>query len=183
MDKSKFEKINLPLFGQKVVEDITKFYLSNQKTHKLNWVYGYNTVEIKFNYLKKLYQSTSTLAQYCILRILEDVDLRKEEISVEMLSAKIGYPVEMVIHELNGFIFNPSFNPKRILTSGVILTNIKEGSDINSQSIIRLNHDFIANSLKINTIPLILKVSIVYLYKLYDFNYDYDYIITIYYVL
>ena len=161
IDKNKFEKFNFPSIIQKCMDDFASFYLKDQKTHKLNWVYGNGTMEIKYTYMKKPYQSVSTLLQYAILCLLEQYDKKKEKVSVEMISAKLAYPPNLVCNDLNGLLFNPSFNPKKTLVNGVILTNLENSNDdIDLKTELWLNHEFIANSLKISTIPLILKVSL-----------------------
>ena len=109
--------------------------------------------------MKKPYQSVSTLLQYAILCLLEQYDKRKEKVSVEMISAKLAYPPNLVCNDINGLLFNPSFNPKKSLSNGVIMTNlVNSNDDIDLKTDLWLNHEFISNSLKISTIPLILKV-------------------------
>lgn len=130
-----------------------------QKTHKLMWVYGLGTVEVKFNYLNKPYQSTSTTVQLGIMHQLEKAALEDKQLTIEEITGKLAYNPNLIVSEVSGFIFNPSFNPKKDLKVGIISTDSENDTDFGLQSKVWLNKNFSLNSLKISTIPQIMKVS------------------------
>ena len=140
------------------MEDFESFYLSRQKTHKLMWVYGQGTIDIKYNYLKKPYQSTSTAIQYAILLILEKADETGTKLSVEEITGKLAYNPNLIINEVTGLLFNSSYNPKKDLKNGVIRTDLKKDEQMTLKTNVWLNKEFIINSLKFSTIPQIIKV-------------------------
>jgi len=157
IEKTKFDKFNLPKTIKFYIEDFEKFYLSKQKTHKLMWVYGLGTVDIKFNYLKKPYQSTSTTVQLGILFILEKAAESNTQLTIEEITGKLAYNPNLIVHEVSGFIFNPSFNPKKDIKVGIISTDCTKETELNLKSKVWLNKDFMVNSLKLSTIPQVMK--------------------------
>ena len=170
IDKTKLEKFNLPKSLLFCMEDFKNFYLRRQKTHLLNWSYGHGNLEINFNYLKKPHQSLSTLLQYTTLCLLEQHDVvaksnNNEEgrkLSVEFIAAKIGVSLNTLIFDISGLIFNPIFNPKKDPQAGVICTDIVNTDEIKADNKVWINHDFSSNYLRINTIPIMMKVRIIY---------------------
>lgn len=171
IDKSKFEKYKLAQSLEYILDDFKSFYLRRQKTHKLMWVYGHGNVEIRFNYLKKPYQSISTLLQYSVLCLLEQIDLESiannnnnnKNTTVEYIAAKLQVAINTLIFDINGLIFNPNFNPKKDLKCGIISTNLSSNNEeIKENTKIWLNHDFNSNILKICTIPILFKVINIY---------------------
>jgi hypothetical protein len=151
------------------MEDFESFYLSRQKTHKLMWVYGQGTIDIKYNYLKKPYQSTSTAIQYSILLILEKADETGTKLSVEEITGKLAYNPNLIINEVTGLLFNISYNPKKDLKNGVITTDLKKDEQMNLKTNVWLNKEFSINSLKFSTIPQIIKVwfKVLFLFFIY----------------
>lgn len=121
------------------------------------WVYGLGNMDIKFTYLKKPYQSTSTAVQYAILLILEKADETGTQLTIEQITAKLGYNPNNIINEIVGLLFNTSFNPKKDLENGIISTDMKN-DEMTLKNKIWLNKEFNVNSLKLSTIPQIIKV-------------------------
>jgi hypothetical protein len=154
IDKNKFDKLDLPSFLNTVKEDFNKFYYGRHKNHKLSWAFGLGNVDIKFLQLKKEYQSTSTLLQLIILLTLEKYSKK----SIQEISEIIGYNVNVLTNEANGLIYNPLFNVKRSVTGGLILAESTDNTDLKPETVISLNLEFVANSLKISTIPTNIKV-------------------------
>jgi cullin-4 len=156
IDKSKFEKFETPLFLQKCTDDFNTFYISKHKTHKLTWAQGLGNIEIQFLYLKKNYQSVSTLVQYCSLIILE----KYEKLAISKIAELLGLNQNLVLNEINALLYHPSFNPKKSKACGLIsAADAVDGQDLKPENEITVNKDFMANSLKINTIPVVFRVS------------------------
>jgi len=141
------------------MDDFEAFYLSRHKTHKLMWVYGQGTIDIKYNYLKKPYQSTSTAIQYAILLLLEKADETGTKLIVEEITCKLAYNPNLIVNEVTGLLFNSSFNPKKDLKNGLISTDLKKDEQMHLKTKVWLNKDFGVNALKLSTIPQIIKVS------------------------
>ncbi len=160
IDKNRFDKLDVPIFLNSIKEDFSNFYYGRHKNHKLSWAYGLGNIDIKYLQLNKEYQSTSTLLQLLILLTLEKYNKK----SIQELSEILGYNVNILTNEANGLIYNPLFNLKRSNIGGLILTDSTDNSDLKPESVISLNMNFIANSLKINTIPTNIKV-FKYLYR------------------
>ena len=94
------------------------------------------------------------MPQYLTLLFLE----KYEKLSLEKISEFLGCNVKIIIKDINGLIFNPSFNPKCEMDKGIILADINpENKEFKDTTIICINKDFIVNQLKFNTLPLISK--------------------------
>lgn len=136
------------------------------------WVYGQGTMDIKFTYLKKPYQSTSTSIQYCIFLLLEKADSLNSQLTVEEITGKLVGNPSIVLNEVSGLLFNVNFNPKKELNCGIISTDLKKDEEMGLKTKVWLNKDFSANALKISTIPQVMKVSnfalSLYIYFLYS---------------
>lgn len=154
----KFEKYNLPPLLSDCKKDFEEFYYKHQKTHKLMWVFSLGTVDIRYLYLKKPYQSTSTAIQYSILLLLEKSDIENKQLTIEEVTAKLAYNPKLITNEVLGFIFNPSFNPKKDIKTGLVTTDASKEADINLKTKIWLNKDFQVNPMKLSTIPPVIKV-------------------------
>lgn len=123
------------------------------------WVYSLGTVEIQYLYLKKPHQSTSTALQYSILLLLEQSDETNTQLTVEEITAKLAYNPKLITNEILGFIFNPTFNPKKDIKNGLISTDASKESEVSLKTKVWLNKDFQASSNKLSTIPPVIKVS------------------------
>jgi hypothetical protein len=155
IDKTKFEKFDIPVFLTKCMEDFNQFYINRHKTHKLTWAQGLGNLEIQYLYLKKSYQSVSTLVQYSVLIVLE----KYEKMSIAKISEIIGLNQNAVMNEVNALLYHPSFNPKKSKACGLISSaDAADGQDLKPENEISVNKDFMANSLKINTIPVVFRV-------------------------
>ena len=118
---------------------------------------GLGNLEIQYLYLKKPYQSVTTLIQYCILTVLE----KYEKLTVAKISEVIGYNANIVVNEANALLYHMSFNPKKTKACGLISTDAAEGQELKPENEISVNREFMANSLKINTIPAAFKVKFI----------------------
>ena len=106
-------------------------------------------IEIQYLKLKKAYKSTSTLIQFLILINLE----KYTSITISKMSELLGIKEEIVANEATFLLYHPQFNPKKIKTAGLILSEAGDGADIESQNQIWINPNFSLNSLILNTIP------------------------------
>lgn len=155
IDKIKFEKFIIPPFLTKCSEDFSTFYITRHKNHKLTWAFGLGNLEMQHLALKKPYQSVSTLVQYCILVTLE----KYKTMTIAKIAEILGHNPLIVTNEANALLYHMSFNPKRSKTSGIISANAGDNQDLKPENEISINVEFQANSLKINTIPAIFRVS------------------------
>jgi hypothetical protein len=145
------------LFLNNVKEEFNSFYQTRFKNHKLFWAFGLGNIEFKFLYLKKDYQTVSTLLQYLILRTLEKYE-NVEKLTVEKISEILGYNLPIILNETNALIYHASFNPKRLNNVGVIFSDLTDNTDLKPTNQVWINPDFSHNFLKITTIPTPFKV-------------------------
>ena len=106
-------------------------------------------MEIQHLKLKKQYKSKSTLIQFLILFHLE----KRDKLTISQIADSIGYKEDQVANEATFLLYHPSFNPKKIKTSGLILTDSADSGDLNPNHSIWVNKDFFLVSLIVNTIP------------------------------
>ena len=99
--------------------------------------------------MKKQYKSVSTIVQYLILFNLE----KYEKLTISKLSELIGIKEDIVSNEATFLLYHPSFNPKKVKTQGLILTDAKDGADLEPINNVWVNEAFSINSLILNTIP------------------------------
>jgi hypothetical protein len=166
IDKTKFDRIILKPFLQKCMDDFNTFYIQNHKTHKLTWAYGLGTLEIQYLKLDKKYISVSTLIQYMILVTLEKYE-KEGKMPVSKIAEILGVNQNTVAYEANALLYHMSFNPKKDLNAGLILTDLvdvkstdgkpAEKPDIKPETQIWSNEKFQCQNLKINTIPFATK--------------------------
>lgn len=157
IDKSKFDRIPVPPFLNRCMEDFNNFYINRHKTHKLIWTGGLGNIEIQYLYLSKPFQSVSTLIQLIIFLSLE----KHTTLTVQKLSELIGVSSFTMLNEVTGLLYNPTFNPKKSINNGLITTNLKkDGEELKLNNEISINKHFTANNIKFNSIPVMRKVSI-----------------------
>lgn len=93
-----------------------------------------------------------TVFQYLILSLLEKLD---KPVLVSELVDRLGEKDYIILSELTGLIFGPSFNPKRSKTAGLINADISDDkqSSIELSHTISINKNFCPNNLKFTTVP------------------------------
>lgn len=155
IDKIKFDKFNVPVFLNKCIEDFNQFYINRHKAHRLTWALGLGNMEIQYLYLKKPYQSVTTLLQYCLFTVLE----KYEKMTIAKIAEVLGCNPTLLANEANALLYHISFNPKKSKSAGLIRADAGDGQDLKPDHEISVNKEFAANSLKINTIPIIFRVS------------------------
>ncbi len=155
IDKIKFDAFEYPSFLTKCMEDFNSFYINRHKTHKLSWALGLGSMEIQYLYLQKPYISITTLMQFSLLIILE----KYEKLKIEKISEIMGCNPLLLANEANALLYHMSYNPKKLKTNGIILSDAGEKEDLKPKNEVYINKEFAANSLKINTIPAVFRVS------------------------
>ena len=114
------EKIEIPKFLKFCIDDFEKYFSNRYQNRKLVWCLGLSKMKIQFLYLKDKYTSISTLIQLLALLLLE----KYGDLTLQKISDLLGCSLEKVIDDIDGLIFNPSFNPKGQINEGVILADI-----------------------------------------------------------
>ena len=154
INKSDIFKIEIPPFMKFCIDDFENYYINKYKEKKLIWCLGLSKLEIQYLYLKEQKISISTLPQYLTLLFLE----KHEQLSLEKISELLGCNVKIIIKDISGLIFNPSFNPKHEINKGIILADINlENKEFKNTTIISINKEFNVNQHKFNSLPLISK--------------------------
>ena len=154
VDIKYMEKIQLPKFLSSCIEDFEKFYLSKNSHKLLSWFLGYSKLEIQFLYLKDKNISISTLIQYLILLYLE----KRGALSIQKLSFLLGCQTSTILEDINGLVFNPSYNPNGDIKKGVIIDSFNgENKTFNEKDTISINKCFSVSLQKFSTLPVDLK--------------------------
>lgn len=154
VDIKYMEKIQLPKFLSSCIEDFEKFYLSKNSHKLLSWFLGYSKLEIQFLYLKDKNISISTLIQYLILLYLE----KRGALSIQKLSFLLGCQASTILEDINGLVFNPSYNPNGDIKKGVIIDSFNgENKTFNEKDTISINKCFSVSLQKFSTLPVDLK--------------------------
>ena len=151
ISSSKMDKIEISPVIEDCLKDFNDFYTKRHKDHKLLWCYGLTNAEIKYNGYSKNYLSNSTLCQYCILDLLQ----KNGELTIKQISEMLGYKDTYVINDINGLVYNVSFNRQRAKDKGVIIGDF--GEEFKPENKIKLNDKFICQNLKFNTLPMVSK--------------------------
>ena len=138
--------LEIPYFLKAPIDSFTDFYNEKNKTRKLNWCYGYCTLNIQFLYLSREFISTSSITQFCILLILE----KYNKLTISKISELLGLNSLIIINEIYGLVFNRNFNKNKEPNKGVLIGNFKDNIEENNE--VELNYNFTHNSLSFNTI-------------------------------
>ena len=151
INKKSMEKIEMPKFLCSCLEDFEKFYLQKHQGQKLLWCLGLSKVNIEYLYLKQKNISSSTLPQLLSLLILE----KKGKLSLGKIAELCGFQVSTIITDIQGLIFNPTFNPQCDPNKGIIVgTSINKEKEFKENDEISINTNFSCSRIKISTIPL-----------------------------
>ena len=157
-----FEKIKIPKFLSTCLEDYENFYLNKYEGQKLISCLGLSKVEIQYLYLENKNISISTLPQLLTLLLLEE----KGELSLEMISQLLGCKSSTVINDIQGLVYNPSFNPHSLADKGIITGTFDDSTkEFKEGDKISINKDFLSSKVKFNTLPLNKKKSAVQIQK------------------
>ena len=151
ISKKSMEKLIMPPFLYQCLNDFEKFYLNKHQGQTLIWCLGLSKIEIQYLYLKNKNLSVSTLPQLLSLLLLE----QKGELTLETISQLLGCNVSTIITDIQGLVYNPSFNPHGQPDKGVILGTFNgETKEFKATDKISINKNFISSKVRFNTMPL-----------------------------
>ena len=151
ISKKSMEKIIIPPFLQFCLADFENFYLNKHQGQKLIWCLGLSKIEIQYLYLKNKNISVSTLPQLLTLFLLE----QKKELSLGTIAQMLGCQLNTVTTDIQGLVYNPSFNPHGQADKGVILGSFNpETKEFKENDKISINMNFTSAKVKFNTMPL-----------------------------
>ena len=151
ISKKSMEKIIIPPYLESCLKDFEKFYLNKHQGQKLIWCLGLSKIEIQYLYLKNKNLSVSTLPQLLSLLLLE----KKKELSLATISQMLGCQASTIITDIQGLVYNPSFNPHGQADKGVILGSFNgETKEFKESDKISINFKFTSAKVRFNTLPL-----------------------------
>ena len=152
------EKMELSPLLKFISQDFEKVYISKHSHQKLIWCHGLSKINIEYLCFKKKgnYESKSTLLQYLILLQIE----KYGKLSLRKIANNINCKINLILDDISGLIFNPSFNPQHQKDKGILLGNFDDKTLIfKEDDEVWLNNDFKGSKLRFNTIPLNIKRS------------------------
>ena len=150
------EKIELPKFLSSYLDSFEKFYINRHEHQKLLWFLGLSRIEIQYLYLNNKNISVSTLPQLLTLLLLEE----KGELTLKEISDLLGCKLDTIIYNIQGLVYNPSFNPNSQNDKGIIIGTFNgETKEFKETDKIKINVNFICERIKFSTIPLSKKKS------------------------
>ena len=150
------EKIELPKFLSSYLDSFEKFYINRHEHQKLFWFLGLSRIEIQYLYLNNKNISVSTLPQLLTLLLLEE----KGELTLKEISDLLGCKLDTIIYNIQGLVYNPSFNPNSQNDKGIIIGTFNgETKEFKETDKIKINVNFICERIKFSTIPLSKKKS------------------------
>ena len=151
ISKKSMEKIELPLFLKNCIEDFETYYIKKHQGQKLLWCLGLSKIEIEYLYLKTKNISTSTLPQLLSLLYLE----KNGKLTLGKIAELCGCQPSTIITDIQGLVYNPSFNPHGQSDKGVIVgTFNSQTKEFKDSDEICINKNFVSSRVKFNTIPL-----------------------------
>ena len=159
INKKYLEKIKLSPFLSFIVDDYEKKYIQRHYYQKLFWYHGLSKVTIEYLCYKKNdknnnHISISTLIQYLILLQIE----KYQKLSLKKIAENIGCKVDLILEDISGLIFNPSFNPHHQKDKGILLGNFEDNkNEFNPNDEVWFNKDFNCSTFRFNTMSLPIK--------------------------
>jgi hypothetical protein len=138
------------------VNDFEKFYLKKYKFRKLKWLFNISKVEIQYLCLKNKNISISTLPQFLVLLLLE----KHKKLTLCKISQLLECDIKIILSDIPGLIYNPTFNPSGQKDKGLILGSFSDQTkEFKSFDEIYFNENFICPRQKFQTLPLTMKKS------------------------
>jgi len=151
ISKKSMEKIEMPKYLSSCLDDFEQFYLKKHQGQKLLWCLGLSKVEIQYLYLKNKNISLSTLPQLLSLLQLEI----HEKLTLGKIAELLGCQPSTITTDIQGLVFNPSFNPHGQGDKGVIVGTFNaQTKEFKESDEITINKNFVSARVKFNTIPL-----------------------------
>ena len=152
INKDFVEKIKIPKFLDNCIEDFNSFYINKNKDRKLDWCLNLSKLDIQYLCFENKNISLSTLPQLLTLLLLE----KHKKLSIKKISELLECKEKVILNDIPGLVYNPSFNPKGEKNKGLIIGNFNaETKEFTSNDEIEFNYKFFIEKKKFNTIPLI----------------------------
>ena len=146
----------MPKFLSSCLDSFEQFYINRHEHQKLFWFLGLSRIEIQYLYLNNKNISVSTLPQLLTLLLLEE----KGELTLKEISDLLGCKLDTIIYNIQGLVYNPSFNPNSQNDKGIIIGTFNgETKEFKETDKIKINVNFICERIKFSTIPLSKKKS------------------------
>ena len=156
INKKDLIKIEIPKFLSICIKDFEQFYLKKHTLRKLYWCFGLSKIDIQYLCFRNKNISTSTLPQFLMLLQLE----KYGSLTLAKLAELLGCPINTILTDIPGLVFNPSFNPQGQKEKGLILGNFDDTTkEFKETDEISFNKDFTFARQKFQTLPLVLKKS------------------------
>ena len=148
------QKLELPKSLSNCIEDFDNFYLKRHSAHKLKWCLGLSKIDIQYLCFKNKNISTSTLPQYLTLLLLE----KHQSLTLSKIAELIGCQINIILSDISGLVFNPSFNRNGKKEKGLILGNFDDKKKVFKETDeISFNKNFTISVQKFQTLPLNMK--------------------------
>ena len=147
-------KIKIPKFLMSCVIDFEKFYLKKYNFRALKWLWNLSKIEIQYLCFKNKNISISTLPQFLVLLLLE----KHKKLTLVKISQLLECDITIILSDIPGLVYNPSFNPSGQNDKGLILGSfIEQTKEIKSTDEIYFNENFICPRQRFQTLPLTMK--------------------------
>ena len=154
INKKFMKEIKLPKFLSAILDDFENYYIGKHQEQKLIWCLGLSKIEIQYLYLKNKNVSISTLLQLLCLLQIE----KAKRITIKKISDNLGITSVELLKDINGLIFNPSFNPTGYAENGIIIKTFRpKNKEFNEDDEVSINMNVNTQKLKFNTISLPVK--------------------------
>ena len=156
VNKNSMPKLELPKFLSCCMEDFQSFYLKNHSGQKLLWCLGLSKLDVQFLYMKNKNIGITTLPQFLTLLQLE----KYESLTIGKVAEFLGCQPSIVLTDIHGLVFNPSYNPQGQPEKGVIIGTFNaKTKEFKESDTISINKNFVVARQKFNTMPLAVKKS------------------------
>ena len=153
ISKTVMEKLEMPKFLESCLKNFEKFYINKHNGQKLMWCLGLSKIEIQYLYLKNRNISVSTLPQLLILLNIEKKQPQPQ--SIGELAGLLGCKLSTIITDIQGLVYNPSYNPHGESNKGVIVGTFNGATkEFKEEDKIEINMNFASAKVKFNTFPL-----------------------------
>ena len=151
INEKNLDKIKIPRFLMSCVNDFEKFYLKKYEFRRLKWFYNISKVEIQYICFNNKNISISTLPQFLTLLLLE----KYTKLTLGKISQLLECDIKIILSDIPGLIYNPTFNPSGQKDKGLILGTFSDKTkEFKSNDEIYFNQNFICPRQKFQTLPL-----------------------------
>lgn len=154
INENNLTKIKIPRFLNSCIEDFKEFYLKKYKFRTLKWFWIISKIEIQYLCFKNKNISISTLPQFLVLLELE----KHKKLTLCKISQLLECDIKIILSDIPGLVYNPSFNPIGQKDKGLILGSFNDQTkEFKETDEIYFNENFICPRIKFQTLPLTIK--------------------------